>query len=202
MRSFVSEIGRGSDDVPRQFALGRRGPRRDVIVFPVAVEIARGDHAEAARFGVLKERSQGKRKGGECFIAKGVTVNGIRDGKVLIVFLAIGMVDARTRAQNGVAVRPGDAQARVEIGVARMKEGIGARAVSPARAEIERDVVITDGVERIEKVVAYSGGDGQVWSGFPFVLNVAEVLRLPLPRQRQDCGVRRRTHVVVQEGRC
>jgi hypothetical protein len=62
----------------------------------------------------------------------------------LIVFLTIGMEYARANPQNRVVLRPRNADTRIDIGVAWMKEEIGARTVTAAGREIERNVVIAD----------------------------------------------------------
>ena len=109
------------------------------------------------------------------------------------------MVNAAARAQNRIAMCPRDAETRVEIVVAGMKEGIGAWAVPAASAEIERNVVVAHGMQGVEKVVADSGRDRQIGSRFPFVLHIAEVLSLALPHQRQNRGIGGGAHVVVLE---
>jgi len=53
IRSFVADIARGSQDVKRQLLLNRRGPCRHVVVFPIAIQIARGNHAQASGLRVL-----------------------------------------------------------------------------------------------------------------------------------------------------
>jgi hypothetical protein len=88
-------------------------------------------------------------------------------------------------------MRPGQTKPRVDVVVSEMKERIGAGAVTAAGTEIEGNVVIADGMERVEEAVADAGCNGEIRSGLPLVLNIAEVLCLALPDQRQDSSIGR-----------
>src|SRR5262245_60608888 len=94
---------------------------------------------------------------------------------------------------------PRNAQTGVEIVVAGMKEGIGARTVPAASAEIERSGVVTYGMQGVKNVVADSGRDREMGSRFPLILRIAEVLNLALPYKRKNRGIGGGTHVVVLE---
>src|SRR5579862_5024324 len=65
--SLISEITGGSHYIQRQLSLNRRGPGSNVVVFAIAIQIARRNHTQAAVFGELQERRQGigkRREGG------------------------------------------------------------------------------------------------------------------------------------------
>ena len=71
IRSFVSEIAGGSEDIQRQFPLNGRGPGRNVVVFPVAIQIARRNDAQPPGFRIIEKRSQRIRQApGNCVLLK------------------------------------------------------------------------------------------------------------------------------------
>jgi hypothetical protein len=191
IRSFVPEVTNRPQDLERQLLLNPRSPGRDIVIFSIAVQVARRDDAQAAGFSILEKTRQRKRQIGESGVAKGIALHGIRYRKVLIVFLTIGVVNSASGAQYGVAMRPGQTKPRVDVVVSEMKERIGAGAVTAAGTEIEGNVVIADGMERVEEAVADAGCNGEIRSGLPLVLNIAEVLCLALPDQRQDSSIGR-----------
>ena len=148
---------------------------------------------------LARNGSIGKREPGVATDDSVYRSTSIFDGQVLIVFLAVAVINTGARAQDGLAMRPCDPQPRIEVGMPGIGENTALGTISPASRKIEWDRAIGNFVEHVEERVAQSGIDGQVWSDFILVLDIAVELGLAQPLQRKQRGVGGGVQVIREE---
>ena len=148
---------------------------------------------------IVQEGIEGIRQTRKRNVVEGVSVDGIRDRQVLIVRLPIRMINTRSYPNDGISMRPGNADSWIDIVKPRTEVRVCIWAEPAARGEVERNRLVVERVERIENVVANTGINCEIRSYLPFVLRIEPVFVFPLPYQRENRCVRRLASLITQK---
>jgi len=166
-------------------------------------QIARRENPQPAVLRVGEKRVERIGKAGEQDIVERVTAHCVRDWKVLIVRLSVGVsvgvIDSGAYAYYGIAMRPRDADSGVDVIVTRVEVGIRIRAESATGRKVERNASAIQRGEGVEHIVAEAGVDGQLRCDFPFVFHLCPRHVLPLTHQREYGHIGGCAHLVVQK---